>query len=77
MSVGIAGRVESLDWPRIASDLDAYGCAVARGVLDPEQCHAGSAVQRRRASANKGSQRNNLSCPLIGLLYGSVLERAG
>jgi hypothetical protein len=36
----IASRVESLDWPRIASDLDAYGCAVARGVLDPEPCRA-------------------------------------
>jgi len=40
----IASRVESLDWPRIASDLDAYGCAVARGVLDPEQCHALAAM---------------------------------
>ena len=40
----IAGRVESLDWPRIVSDLDAYGCAVAREVLDPEQCHALAAM---------------------------------
>jgi hypothetical protein len=38
--LGVAGRVESLDWPRIASDLDTYGCAVAKGVLPPEECRA-------------------------------------
>ena len=36
----IVSRVESLGWPHIVSDLDACGCAVARGVLLPEQCRA-------------------------------------
>ena len=39
-ATGIAGRVESLDWPQIVRDLDAYGCAVAKGVLLPKQCRA-------------------------------------
>jgi hypothetical protein len=44
MAAGVASQVESLDWPRIASDLDAYGCAVARGVLLPDECRALSAL---------------------------------
>jgi hypothetical protein len=40
----ISRRVEALDWPRIASDLDAYGCAVMGGVLTPDLCRALSAM---------------------------------
>jgi len=29
-----------IDWPQITADLDAYGCAVATGILNPEQCAA-------------------------------------
>lgn len=41
---GIPGRVQSADWPQITSDLDAYGCAVARGVLLPGECTALAAL---------------------------------
>ena len=37
-SEDIASRVHRLDWPQIVNDLDSYGCAVAKGVLLPEQC---------------------------------------
>jgi hypothetical protein len=40
----IVSRVESLGWTHIVSDLDACGCAVARGVLLPEQCRALAAL---------------------------------
>jgi hypothetical protein len=36
----IASRVESLDWPRLAADLDAHGCALMPGILSPEDCLA-------------------------------------
>ncbi len=37
---GIAERIAALDWPRIATDLDAYGCAVVQAVLSPLECVA-------------------------------------
>jgi uncharacterized protein len=43
-ATGIVSRVESLDWAQIVSDLDAYGCAAAKGVLLPEQCRALAAL---------------------------------
>jgi hypothetical protein len=36
----IAERIAALDWPRIATDLDAYGCAVVHAVLSPQECVA-------------------------------------
>ena len=39
-TAGIAERLAALDWPRIESDLDAYGCAVIPGMLLPGQCCA-------------------------------------
>jgi hypothetical protein len=32
--------IEGLDWPAAAAELDAYGCAVLRGVLAAEHCEA-------------------------------------
>src|SRR5947208_10910144 len=34
----IAERVASLDWQRLATDLDTHGCAVAGAVLSPAEC---------------------------------------
>jgi uncharacterized protein len=34
----VAERVAGLDCQRIVSDLDDYGCAVAKGVLTPREC---------------------------------------
>jgi hypothetical protein len=34
----IAARVSSLDWERIASDLDVNGCATTGTVLTPQEC---------------------------------------
>jgi hypothetical protein len=36
----IAERIAALDWQRIASDLDAHGCAVVEAVLSPQECVA-------------------------------------
>ena len=30
----------ALDWPSLAAELDAYGCAVIRGLLTPSDCEA-------------------------------------
>ena len=43
-ATGIVSWVESLDWAQIVSDLDAYGCAAAKGLLLPEQCRALAAL---------------------------------
>lgn len=40
----IATRVDALDWTEAASDLDAQGCAVLKGLLSPEECAAMSAL---------------------------------
>ena len=37
--LGVAERAATLDWQHIVSDLDSYGCAVAKGVLTSEECH--------------------------------------
>jgi hypothetical protein len=36
----VAERIAALDWPRIATDLDAHGCAVINAVLAPQECVA-------------------------------------
>ena len=35
-----AARVAALDWPAIAAELDAHGCAVAASLLTPEECRS-------------------------------------
>lgn len=35
-----AGQSASLDWDRIAQDLDGYGAAIVRGLLSVDQCQA-------------------------------------
>jgi uncharacterized protein len=45
----IAARVTALDWTRIATDLDAYGCAVTAAVLTPAECRALAASYRSDA----------------------------
>jgi hypothetical protein len=37
-ATSIAARVSSLDWERIASDLDVHGCATTGTVLTPQEC---------------------------------------
>jgi uncharacterized protein len=34
------GRVDAMDWPQLATDLDAQGCAVLKELLVPEECRA-------------------------------------
>jgi hypothetical protein len=36
--------IDALDWPTIARDLDAYGCAVAPKLISPETCRAFAAL---------------------------------
>jgi hypothetical protein len=43
-SADLAARVDALDWPQITAELDAQGCAVLKGLLTPDQCHAISAL---------------------------------
>jgi hypothetical protein len=33
-------KVEALDWVQIATALDAYGCAILKNMLSPEECDA-------------------------------------
>lgn len=33
-------RIDTLDWRRITTDLDTYGCATTGPVLTPAECHA-------------------------------------
>ena len=35
-----AGRASALDWPRIAEELDAQGCAVIERLLSPDECRS-------------------------------------
>jgi uncharacterized protein len=37
---GVSARVATLDWPRIAADLDAQGCAILASLLVPAECEA-------------------------------------
>jgi hypothetical protein len=34
----VAARIAALDWPGIAAELDAHGCAVASSLLPPQEC---------------------------------------
>jgi hypothetical protein len=36
----LSARIASLDWPRIAADLDAHGCAVTTPLLGADECAA-------------------------------------
>ena len=38
---------KALDWPRIAADLDEYGCACLERVLTPEDCEALASLYSR------------------------------
>ena len=33
-------RVEAIEWPRVAAELDARGCAVVDAILSPAACHS-------------------------------------
>jgi len=41
---GIAARVDAIDWTLAESELDTQGCAVLKGLLSPDECHALSAL---------------------------------
>ncbi len=41
---GVEKRVAALDWQRIASDLDAYGCAIVPGLLASAECKSVEAL---------------------------------
>ena len=43
-SSAIAARIDSIDWTRATSDLDAQGCAVLKQLLSPEECGALAAL---------------------------------
>ncbi len=36
----VADRVARLDWQRIGTELDSFGCAIVNAVLSPEECRA-------------------------------------
>src|SRR5215813_5383330 len=38
MSTHVSKRAAALDWPHIASELDAHGCATTGVLLQPETC---------------------------------------
>src|SRR6476659_3206001 len=48
-STEMARRVKSLDWQQIAVDLDAYACAMAKGVLLGDECRELAALYRQDA----------------------------
>ena len=41
---GIAASVDAIDWTLAESELDTQGCAVLKGLLSPDECHALSAL---------------------------------
>src|ERR1700720_359608 len=43
-SSDIAARVAAIDWGQAASDLDAQGCAVLKGLLSADECRALAAL---------------------------------
>jgi hypothetical protein len=43
-SSDIAARVAAIDWTQAASDLDAQGCAVLKGLLPSDECRALAAL---------------------------------
>src|SRR5260221_11694224 len=40
----IATRVDAVDWTQATADLDRQGCAVLKGLLSPDECHALAAL---------------------------------
>src|SRR5882724_6935691 len=40
----IAARVDAIDWTQAIADLDGQGCAVLKGLLSPDECHALAAL---------------------------------
>jgi hypothetical protein len=40
----VAGRVETIDWTQVTSELDAQGCAVLKNLLTPDECVALAAL---------------------------------
>jgi hypothetical protein len=40
----IAARVDAIDWTQATADLDAQGCAVLKGLLARDECHALAAL---------------------------------
>jgi hypothetical protein len=40
----VAARVDAIDWTQANHDLDTQGCAVLKGLLPQDQCHALSAL---------------------------------
>jgi hypothetical protein len=40
----IAARVDAIDWTQATADLDAQGCAVLKGLLVRDECHALAAL---------------------------------
>lgn len=45
---GVAEPINALDWQRIATDLNNFGCAIASAILAPEECRelAGSYMEQ-------------------------------
>ncbi len=39
-AVGLTARVDGLDWPAVAGELDELGCAQTVPILDPTECRA-------------------------------------
>jgi hypothetical protein len=48
-SFDIAARVAAIDWGQAASDLDAQGCAVLKGLLSADECRALAALYPEEA----------------------------
>jgi hypothetical protein len=48
-----AGGIAALDWPRIAADLDANGCATTPALLAPDECAALAGLYARDAGFRK------------------------
>ncbi|MCX4162376.1 MULTISPECIES: 2OG-Fe(II) oxygenase [Paraburkholderia] len=46
-TASISHRVDTADWPRIARELDQYGCAMLPGLLDARECNALAALYPR------------------------------
>lgn len=47
--MSLAARIEALDWPRLAAELDAQGHARLERLLSPDQCAALAALYRQEA----------------------------
>jgi hypothetical protein len=43
-SSDLAGRVDALNWGQITGELDQHGCAVAKGLLTPDECRDTAAL---------------------------------